>query len=90
MKSQEILTSLPRFDLITLTFHENSKLLEIWGSNPRFGRSKFFFSCFFIFKFFTQDWVSLILTSFWYLVLFFRKKTKKKDALKMFGVYCVY
>ena len=24
MKSQEILTSLPRFDLITLTFHENS------------------------------------------------------------------
>ena len=30
----------------------------------------------FIFKFFTQNWVSLILTIFWYLVLLFRNQIK--------------
>ena len=43
---------MPRFDLVTLTFYENSNL---WKGKD--------FLYFFILKFFTQNWVSLILTS---------------------------
>ena len=39
------------------------KLLKMWGSNPRSGKSKHFCPFFFSFSnFFTQNWVSLILT----------------------------
>ena len=55
----------PRFDLISMK-------IQIVG-----GKVKKILSFFlFIFKFFTQNWVSLILTIFWYLVLLFRNQIK--------------
>ena len=71
---------MPRFDLITLTFHENSNRgrENYWKSGVRIPIKKENFLSFFlfIFKFFTQNWVSLILTIFWYLVLLFRNQIK--------------
>ena len=58
------------------------KLLKIWGSNPRSGRWNFFlFFSLFISKFFTQNWVSLNLTTFWYLVWLIRNQIKHGDNL---------
>ena len=50
------------------------KLLKIWGSNPSSGRSLSF-------SFLTQNWVSLILTTFWYFVLLIRNHIKHAENL---------
>ena len=72
---------MPRFDFVTLTFPENSNhgRENYWNSGVQIPapEGQFFFVLFlFIFKFFTQNWVSLILTIFWYLVLLFRNQIK--------------
>ena len=53
------------------------KITENLGFKSPLRKVKKFLSFFlFIFKFFTQNWVSLILTIFWYLVLLFRNQIK--------------
>ena len=72
--SYEVLSfrNLSWFDLVTLTFHENSNhgWKNSWKSGVRIPAQKdqiFFVLCLFLFKFFTQNWVPLILIIFWYL-----------------------
>ena len=48
------------------------KLLKILGSNPCSRRSISFVLFSFHFRFFTQKWISFILTTFWYLVWLIR------------------
>ena len=75
------LDSLPKFDLVTFTFHENSNpgRENYWKFGvpiPALEGQKSFVLFQFIFKFFTHNWVSLILTIFCYLVLLLRNEIK--------------
>ena len=75
------LTVLFWFDLVTLTFHENSNHGQenYWKSGVRIPavEGQTFLSFFlFIFKFFIKNCISLFLTIFWYLVLLFRNQIK--------------
>ena len=61
------------FDLGLPTFHENSNhgRENYWKSGVQIPAPEgqiFLFFFLFIFKFFTQKWISFILTTFWYLV----------------------
>ena len=69
------------FDLVTLTFHKNLNCGRgnYWKSGVRIfaPEGQICLSFFiFIFKFFTQNWVSLILIIFWNLVLLIRNQIK--------------
>ena len=78
------------FDLISLTFHENSNhgRENYWKSGVQMPAPEgqiFFvhFSCH-IFKFFTQNCVSLILAPFWYLIYLIRNQIKHVENLCLY------
>ena len=78
----------PHYDQALLTFlpgsgsikfnnsNRGQEFQKIRGSNPPSGRSKKLSFFLFIFKFSIQNWVSLILTIFWYLILLFWNQIK--------------
>ena len=88
-QSREILTSLPRFDLVTLTFHENSNCgrENYWKSGVRTPAPEGQLFFLFILEFFSQNWVSLILTIFRYLVLLFRNQIKQRNAFFLWRIW---
>ena len=61
------------------------KITENLGFKSPFRKVKTFLSFLLIFKFFTQNWVSLTLTNFWYLVLLFRNQIKQ-DIKKLLNI----
>ena len=74
-------SELPNLDLISSPSPSVKiqivKITENLGFESPLWKVKIFFVLFlFIFKKFTQNWVSLILTIFWYLVLLFRNQIK--------------
>ena len=61
------------------------KITEILGIKTPLGKVKNSLSFFlFICKFFSQNWVSLILTIFWYLVLLFRNQIKHVENVCLY------